>query len=94
VPNAAFRYVVGGTFVLLAVVLFFPMAQQLFHFGPLHPTDLMFSLIAGVTCVLWFEALKLYQRRVAMRPRLANGAQHHNHSKCRRRGPARYDSKL
>ena len=39
VPNAAFRWVVGGTLVLLAVVLFVPLAQRLFHFAPLHPSD-------------------------------------------------------
>lgn len=61
VPNTAFRWVVGGTAVLLAVVLFVPVAQQLFHFAPLHLNDLALSLAAGLTCVLWFEALKLYR---------------------------------
>ena len=66
VPNAAFRWVVGGTAALLAVVLFVPFAQQLFHFAPLHAEDLLFSLGAGLACVLWFEALKqLRQRRRA-----------------------------
>jgi P-type Ca2+ transporter type 2C len=62
VPNAAFRWVVGGTAVLLAVVLFAPFAQRLFHFEPLHRNDLLLSFGAGLACVLWFEALKQYQR--------------------------------
>jgi len=64
-PNAAFRWVVGGTAILLAVVLFVPEAQQLLHFAPLHANDLALSLAAGVTSVLWFEALKLYRRRAS-----------------------------
>ena len=63
VPNAAFRWVVGGTVILLGVVLFVPFAQRLFHFAPLHLLDLGLSFAAGLTCVLWFELLKLYQRR-------------------------------
>ncbi|MFC1642790.1 cation-translocating P-type ATPase [Myxococcota bacterium] len=62
VPNAAMRWVVLGTCILLAVVLLVPLAQRLFHFAPLHPTDLLLSLGAGLTCVLWFELLKLRKR--------------------------------
>jgi Ca2+-transporting ATPase len=65
VPNAAFRWVVGGTAVLLAVVLSVPAAQRLFHFAPLHVNDLVLSLGAGVTCVWWFEALKRYRRHAS-----------------------------
>lgn len=63
VPNAAFRWVVGGTVALLAVVLFVPFAQGLFHFERSHPDDLLLSLGAGLVCILWFEALKLARRR-------------------------------
>lgn len=64
VPNAAFRWVVVGTVVLLAVILFVPVAQRLFHFAPLHAGDLVLSLAAGLSCVLWFEGLKRYRRPV------------------------------
>jgi P-type Ca2+ transporter type 2C len=74
IPNAAFRWVVGGTMALLALVLFAPFAQQLFHFAPLHADDLLFSLGAGLACVLWFEALKQFQRR--RHARLARGLEH------------------
>jgi P-type Ca2+ transporter type 2C len=59
VPNRALRWVVSGTAVFLAVILTVPVAQQLFHFAPLHGSDLALSLAAGAVCVLWFEALKL-----------------------------------
>ena len=58
VPNAALRFVVLGASVFLAVVLVVPFAQRLFHFAPLHATDLVLSLGAGLVCVLWFELVK------------------------------------
>jgi P-type Ca2+ transporter type 2C len=74
VPNAAFRWVVGGTVALLALVLFAPFAQRLFHFAPLHADDLLLSLGAGLACVLWFEALKQFRRR--RRAKLARSLEH------------------
>jgi len=72
VPNAAFRWVVAGTAILLAVVLFVPVAQRLFHFAPVHLDDLGLSLVAGLVCVLWFEALKRSRRgRLMTSPELA-----------------------
>lgn len=62
VPNTALRWVVGGAFVLLALVLLLPLGQRLFHFAPLHSGDLVLSLIAGLICVSWFELLKLRWR--------------------------------
>ncbi len=62
VPNVAFRWVVGGTAAVLGVVLSAPAMQRLFHFAPLHPDDLAWSLVAGLGCVLWFEILKLINR--------------------------------
>jgi Ca2+-transporting ATPase len=62
VPNAALRWVVLGTSAFLTAVLVIPFAQQLFHFAPLHPTDLLLSLGVGLVCVLWFEVMKLARR--------------------------------
>ncbi|MEI6149252.1 MAG: cation-translocating P-type ATPase [bacterium] len=62
VPNAAMRWVVLGACALLAAVLVVPSAQRLFHFAPLHPMDLLLSIVAGLVCVLWFEFLKLVRR--------------------------------
>lgn len=62
VPNAALKWVLIGSCVFLSVVLSFPFAQRLFHFAPLHPMDLMFSLGAGLVCVLWFEVMKFGRR--------------------------------
>ncbi|MBK6848182.1 MAG: cation-translocating P-type ATPase [Proteobacteria bacterium] len=61
-PNAALWWVLGGTTVLLAVVLLQPGARRLFHFAPIHLADLALALGAGLVCVLWFELLKVSQR--------------------------------
>jgi Ca2+-transporting ATPase len=66
VPNAAFGWVVGGTAAFLALVLLVPPAQRLLHFGPLYLRDLVLSLGAGATCVLWFELVKARQRKRAL----------------------------
>ena len=63
VPNAALWWVVGGTTAFLALVVFAPGAQRLFHFAPLRAFDLVVSLGAGIVCVMWFELLKLTRRR-------------------------------
>ena len=62
VPNPALLWVVLGACALLAAVLVVPFAQRLFHFAPLHTTDLMLSLGAGLVCVLWFELVKFARR--------------------------------
>src|SRR5262249_27828419 len=62
VPNAAFRWVAGGTVALLAAVLFVPPVQHLFQFAPLHGDDLALSAGAGLVCVLWIEAIKKLRR--------------------------------
>jgi Ca2+-transporting ATPase len=58
-PNGALWWVLGGTAVLLAVVLVVPFTQRLFHFAPIHPRDLGLSVGAGMACVMLFDLLKL-----------------------------------
>jgi Ca2+-transporting ATPase len=68
VPNGALRWVVLGACAFLALVLAIPFAQRLFHFGPIGAADLAISLAAGLSCVLWFELVKLAKRRAGARP--------------------------
>jgi Ca2+-transporting ATPase len=68
VPNPAVRWVLTGAVGLLGVAVLAPFARRLFHFAPVHPTDLLLSLGAGIFCVLWFEALK-WGRRARAEPR-------------------------
>ena len=70
VPNPALRWVLLGASLFLALALFVPFGQRLFHFAPLHATDLLLSLGAGLLCVLWFEGVKHRRRNPsAERPR-------------------------
>ena len=67
------RWVLPGAVGFLGVAVLVPFARGLFHFAPLHPTDLLLSLGAGLLCVLWFEVLKRL-RRARDGTRLAPGA--------------------
>lgn len=62
-PNRALWYIVGGTIVLLSLVLYVPGLRSLFKFSKLSPVDLLIAIGAGTLSVIWFEALKLVQRR-------------------------------
>ena len=64
-PNTALWWVLAGTAFFLALVLFVPPVRAVFHFAPVHPSDLLVSLAAGVAGVAWFDLLKLVHRRRA-----------------------------
>ncbi|HEX7672453.1 MAG TPA: cation-translocating P-type ATPase, partial [Polyangiaceae bacterium] len=72
VPNPAVRWVLLGATAFLALAVMVPIVRRLFHFAPLHVTDLLLSLGAGFLCVLWFEVVKQV-RRARMRARLSTG---------------------
>jgi Ca2+-transporting ATPase len=61
--NVALRWVVGGTLVLLALVLYVPFLRSLFHLCFLHPNDLLICLSAGLVSVFWFEWVKALKWR-------------------------------
>lgn len=67
VPNPAVRWVLLGAVGLLGVAVLVPFARRLFHFSPLHTTDLLLSVGAGLICVLWFEVVKQVRRARASR---------------------------
>jgi Ca2+-transporting ATPase len=56
---------VGGALATLALVIYVPFLASLFQFATLHPNDVILCLVAGFASILWFEALKLVQRRIA-----------------------------
>jgi Ca2+-transporting ATPase len=71
-PNIALWCVLGGTVVLLPLVLLLPFAQRIFHFAPIRAGELVFSIVAGLACVLWFDLLKLGKQwtRFARAPKM------------------------
>lgn len=62
-PTPALGIVVGGGLGLLALVLYVPGLVDLFDLAPLRGTDLALSVAAGLTSVLWLQALSLVGRR-------------------------------
>jgi len=62
-PNPALWFVMLGTAALLGVVLYAPVLRNLFKFDALHLSDMGICLAAGTVSILWFEGLKLLNRR-------------------------------
>jgi len=61
-PNPALWWVVGGALVFLAMTIYVPFLRELFNFAYLHFIDLAICFMAGMTSILWFEALKIFSR--------------------------------
>jgi Ca2+-transporting ATPase len=57
-PNAALWWVVATTAAILAGVILFSPARELFHFGPLHGDDVVVALAAGLLALLLLEVAK------------------------------------
>jgi Ca2+-transporting ATPase len=57
-PNAALWWVVAATAAILAGVILFPPARELFHFGPLHGDDITVAVAAGLIALLLLELAK------------------------------------
>ncbi|MFI5264508.1 MAG: cation transporting ATPase C-terminal domain-containing protein, partial [Candidatus Kapaibacterium sp.] len=62
--NGALISVLGGTIVLLAIVLYLPTFQALFHFDTLHADDIILCFIGGAVSILWFEIFKKIHKKV------------------------------
>lgn len=62
-PNAALWWVAGGALVFLGLVLYVPFLQNLFRLSLMHAVDLLISVAAGAISILWFEVVKLMNRR-------------------------------
>jgi Ca2+-transporting ATPase len=63
VRNPALLWVIGGALVFLALVVYVPALQRLFHFAFMHPMDLALAGAAGLFSIAWFELMKLIRRR-------------------------------
>ena len=57
-PNAALWWAVAATAAILAGVILFPPARELFHFGPLHADDITIALASGLASLLLLELAK------------------------------------
>lgn len=61
--NAALWWITGGVAVALGLILYVPFLRDMFGFSPLHPDDLLLCLGAAIVSILWFEVIKLVDRR-------------------------------
>ncbi len=62
-PNMALGLVLAAVSLMLATTLFWPVAQELFRFGPLHPDDLLLTLGAGLALLVTLESAKFIATR-------------------------------
>jgi P-type Ca2+ transporter type 2C len=62
-PNAALWWAIGTTAMLMGLVLAWPPARTLFHFGPLHIDDLAICGGAGLLTLLALDLFKPIWRR-------------------------------
>jgi Ca2+-transporting ATPase len=62
-PNTALWWVLGGATLFLTLALRVPFLRRMFGFAPLHARDIAICLAAGTFSILWFEGMKLLNRR-------------------------------
>jgi len=62
-PNRTLWVVCGLALLLTLTAVYLPWLQRLFAFAPLPGAGLALAGGLGLLCVLWFEALKAWQRR-------------------------------
>jgi Ca2+-transporting ATPase len=61
-PNGALKFVLTAVVAILGLSLFWPVAANLFRFGPLHADDLAISFGAGFIVLVVLELLKPHWR--------------------------------
>ncbi len=57
-PNSALKYVLLAVAGILGLTLMWPVARDLFRFGPLHADDLLLALGAGIAVLVVLEFAK------------------------------------
>ena len=57
-PNRTLWLLVSGVLLILAAALYWPPAQELFHFGPMHSRELAGCLAGGIALVAALECAK------------------------------------
>jgi P-type Ca2+ transporter type 2C len=62
-PNRALWWVAGGAAAFLGCALYVPALREVFRFSLLGAADVAMCLAVGGASVLWFEALKVLNRR-------------------------------
>lgn len=58
--NRALKFVLAGTLIFMAMIIFIPALRGVFHFGAVSFSDMLVPLVAGIASVIWFEAYKFF----------------------------------
>ncbi len=64
-PNPALLWIAPTIVAMLALTLGWPLAKELFRFGPLHPDDLAVTVGAGALVFACLDLFKLLRRKKA-----------------------------
>lgn len=64
-PNPFLWRGVAGITIIFSIVMFWPPAQQLFHFGPLHAHDVVIAICSGGLLLVTLEIIKVWWMRRA-----------------------------
>jgi len=62
-PNPALALVLASVTAMLGLTLLWPVASDLFRFGPLHADDLSLTIGAGLVVLAGLELLKPHWRK-------------------------------
>lgn len=65
-PNRVLWLVCAGALAVLAASIYVPPVAGLFRFAPLPPAQFALACAAGLSCVLWFDLVKLARRAGAL----------------------------
>jgi Ca2+-transporting ATPase len=62
-PNKAVIWVIGGAVFFLTLILNVPFFLDLFQFQKLSIIEILISILAGLSTIIWFEIYKLIKKR-------------------------------
>lgn len=62
-PNSTVKWVAGGAFIFILLVLYIPFLQRLFQFAHLGIKEVITSIVIGALTITWFELYKWKHRR-------------------------------
>lgn len=63
IRNRAQWWIFAGAGAALAVVLYAPGVQRVFHFSHIQPHHLLWPVLAGGIAIVWFDLMKYFFRR-------------------------------
>ncbi len=62
-PNPTVKWVAGGALIFIVLVLIIPFLQGLFQFSPISIWEVLLSMAAGISTVIWFELYKHFRMK-------------------------------